>query len=78
MLHQIIFIEGKHGVILILLMFQEETLGNRAIHYEDLPTHPPKKRYFSDLMDRKYLNGPNKILLPHFSPEYMSYFKTNI
>ena len=38
----------------IQILFQDEMHGNEKKFYEELPTYPPKKRYFSDLMDRKF------------------------
>ena len=62
---KLLVFEEKHSSTLIMIIFQEEALGKRATHYEELPTNPPKKRYFSDLMDRKYLHSPNRLLLLH-------------
>ena len=37
------------------IIFQNEMLGNEKKLYDELPTYPPKKRYFSDLMDRMFI-----------------------
>ena len=37
-------------------------LGNEKKLYDELPTYPPKKRYFSDLMDRMFICNQNNYI----------------
>ena len=43
-----------NNVILICHhLFQKEAVDDGQLYFEEIPTEPPTKRYFSDLMDRK-------------------------
>ena len=43
----------NNTILIFHHIFQKEALNGGQLYFEEIPTEPPTRRYFLDLMDRK-------------------------
>ena len=48
--------EINNAIIICHHPFQNEAVDDRKLYFEEIPSEPPIRRYFSDLMDRKTIS----------------------
>ena len=46
----------NNAIIICHHPFQKEAVDDGKPYFEEIPTDPPIRRYFSDLMDRKIIS----------------------
>ena len=48
--------EINNAIIICHHPFQNEAVDDGKLYFEEIPSEPPIRRYFSDLMDRKTIS----------------------